>query len=263
MEGAAPVERFKCLDIYQKVILLLMAAMTLVFAAVYAITIARVGFAYRGAILVPSQENGSTVYSGKVKGLQARFIVSEDRSVVFQYGDQTYGPYTVTVDPAAVPEDAEQLQDVMTGVELRRGDEVWFRGGVFRSRDDLMLYNEDGRLHDCEFFYAVDTGNQRIEYDGNGKVMGMEPTALTILKLMDHPELTHKGDWFAWFTAAVLCVLNALSILFADELFRWQLSFRIRCADRAEPSDWELIGRYISWVFLTVLALVIWIVGLR
>lgn len=263
MEGAAPVERFKCLDIYQKVILLLMAAMTLVFAVVYAITIGRVGFAYRGAILVPSQENGSTVYSGKVKGLQARFIVSEDRSVVFQYGDQTYGPYTVTVDPAAVPEDAEQLQDVMTGVELRRGDEVWFRGGIFRGGDNLWLYNEDGRLHDCELFYAVDTGNQRIEYDGNGKVMGMEPTALTILKLMDHPELTHKGDWFAWFTAAVLCVLNALSILFADELFRWQLSFRIRCADRAEPSDWELIGRYISWVFLTVLALVIWIVGLR
>lgn len=253
------MERFKCLDMYQKVILLLMAAMTLVFAVVYAITIARVGFAYQGAILVPSQENGSTVYSGKVKGLQARFIVSEDRSVVFQYGDQTYGPYTATVDPAAVPENVEQPRDVMTGVELRRGDEVWFRGGVFRSGDEFWLYNEDGRLHDCDFFYATDTGNHRIEYDGNG----IEPPASAILHLMDHPQLTHKGDWFAWFTAAVLCVLNALSILFADELFRWQLSFQIRCADRAEPSDWELMGRYISWIFLTVLALAIWIMGLR
>ena len=38
----------------------------------------------------------------------------------------------------------------------------------------------------------------------------------------------------------------AISILFADELFRWHLSFRVWNADNLEPSDWELAGRYIS-----------------
>jgi len=48
-----------------------------------------------------------------------------------------------------------------------------------------------------------------------------------------------------------------------DEIFRWNLSFNIRNADKAEPSDWEIIGRYISWTVLPVLALIVYIMGLR
>jgi len=91
----------------------------------------------------------------------------------------------------------------------------------------------------------------------------MKPSASTILKLMNNPELTHKGDWIAWFGAVIICVFNALSILFADELFRWHLAFLIRDVDRAEPSDWELAGRYISWAMLTIMALVLFIMGLQ
>ena len=52
-------------------------------------------------------------------------------------------------------------------------------------------------------------------------------------------------------------------MLFADELFRWHLSFRVWNADHLEPSDWELAGRYISWTVLCVMALVLFIVGLQ
>lgn len=61
----------------------------------------------------------------------------------------------------------------------------------------------------------------------------------------------------------LLCLVNALSILFADELFRWNLAFRIRDAEWAEPSEWELAGRYIGWTVLAVLALVIFVIGLQ
>ena len=77
------MEKIKSLNRYQKAVLIVMIAMALVFAGIYSMTISRVGFAYRGAILVPSQENGSTVYSGRVQGRQARFTVSEDKTVVF------------------------------------------------------------------------------------------------------------------------------------------------------------------------------------
>ena len=40
--------------------------------------------------------------------------------------------------------------------------------------------------------------------------------------------------------------------MFADELFRFNLAFRIRDAGRAEPSEWEIAGRYISWAVLPV-----------
>ena len=89
------MEKIKSLNRYQKAVLIVMIAMALVFAGIYSMTISRVGFAYRGAILVPSQENGSTVYSGRVQGRQARFTVSEDKTVVFQHGDKTYGEYTI------------------------------------------------------------------------------------------------------------------------------------------------------------------------
>ena len=54
-----------------------------------------------------------------------------------------------------------------------------------------------------------------------------------------------------------------VSVLFADELFRFNLAFRIRDADRAEPSEWEIAGRYISWAVLPVVALALLIGGLR
>ena len=52
-----------------------MIAMTLIFAVIYPKTIARVGYRYNDAILVSTQENGDTVYSGKIKGEQAKFTM--------------------------------------------------------------------------------------------------------------------------------------------------------------------------------------------
>ena len=58
--------------------------------------------------------------------------------------------------------------------------------------------------------------------DENGnEIDPMEPSAPTILYLMmGEPELEHEGEWFAWFGTVLICVINALLILSADELFR-------------------------------------------
>lgn len=253
------MDKVKSLNHYQQCILILMIAMALIFAVIYPVTIRRVGFEYKDTILVPSQENGSTVYSGKIRGQQAQFTVSEDGTVVFRYGDKTYGPYTAKEDPAAIPE-VEDMAEYMTGVELLREETVLFRGGVLDIGDSFLLYNEDG-TPDFGISYVSGDG---VERDENGnEIDPMEPSASTILKLMKNPELTHKGEGFAWFGAVLICVLNAISILFADELFRWNLSFQIRNADGAEPSDFEIAGRYISWTVLTIAALVIFITGLQ
>ena len=90
-----------------------------------------------------------------------------------------------------------------------------------------------------------------------------KPSASDILRLVFDPELTHKGSWLAWFGAVFLSILNAVSILYADELFHWDLSFQIRNAETAEPSDWELMKRYLGWTVFTIMVLVIYIVGLR
>ena len=242
--------RVKVLGRYQKILLLLMAVMILAFTVIYPIVTARSGFLYEGTILVPSEEDGCTVYSEKIYGTAATFTVSADKTVIFQYGNTVYGPYTVKEDPTAIPKGSD-LQTQMTGIELRCGGEIVFRGGVVNSGDWRMLYNEDGSFDLLRSITATMS-------DGT-----MEPSVSTILDLTDGPALTHKGTWLGWFGGVLICVIAALTMLFADELFRWNASFLVRNAEEAEPSDWEIAGRYITWTVLPVMAAVIFILGLK
>ena len=166
------MEKLKSLKRFQKSVMLFLIAMALVFAVIYSLTISKVGFEYKNTIFIPDQKNGFTVYSGKIQGKQAYFTVSEDKTVVFQCGDKTYGPYTAKEDPSAVPENQE-IAAYMTGVELRQREEIMFRGGGI-----------------------------------------------------------------------------------------WEI-FQIRDARHAEPSDWEIAGRYIGWIALSIAAFIIFIMGLQ
>lgn len=149
----------------------------------------------------------------------------------------------------------------MTGVELRRGEDVLFRGGVLDMGGYFWLCNEDGSLKDKEI--SIVTTNGSVMYVNGKAVDPAEPSVSTILDLMSEPELTHKGNWGVWFCAVFICVLNALSILFADELFHFNLMFLIRDAEYAEPSDWEMAGRYAGWIGLPIVALIILVIGLQ
>ena len=258
--GSESMEKLKNLNRYQKGLLISMIIMALFFAIVYFNIISQVGFAYMDTILTPTWENGSTVYSGKIQGKQAHFTVSEDKNVVFQYSDKTYGPYTLEEDYTAIPKDRE-MKEYMTGVELRQGKDILFRGGILEVEDSYwLLYNEDGTLHDFGFTYVTSNG---IEVDQNGNVVdSVAPSATTIIELINGPKLTHKGEWSAWFGGVLLCVVNTVLILFADELFRGSLAFRIRNAELIEPSEGEMVGRYVVWTLLTVTVLAIFIMGL-
>ena len=260
------MKRFKNLGRYQKGILIFMAVMLLVFTVAYLIITAREGFVYHEAVLVPKQENGNTVYSGRIQGKQASFTVYADGTVEFRHGDKLYGPYTAREDPSAIPKADSKGEPLggesVTGVELCRREEILFRGCVVDYGNIRWLYNEDGTLED--FLDISITAGNGIITDGNGNVIELtEPSVSTVLDLMAGPELTHKGTWSWWFGGVCICILTALSILFADELFRWDLAFRIRDVDRAEPSDWEIASRYISWTVLAVIAMFVFIEGLR
>ena len=251
--------RIRALGKYQKAVLAAAVLLVLVFSVLYPVTMGREGYLYRGALLTPGQEEGGTVYTGMVNGVQARFTVAPDRAVAFQYGEATYGPYTAAEDPGAVPENAGMSG--LTGVEVRKGEEVIFRGGVVRQGDTLWLYHENGDLENGGITITTSTG---VTLDEDGNVVDPnEPSLSTILELMGGPALTHKGDWLPYLLGVFLCAVTAVTILFADELFRFQLSFRVRDVENAEPTDLELFGRYVGWTVLPVAALVIFALGLR
>lgn len=255
------MQRVKELNRYQKTVLVLSAVLAVVFAVIYAAEAFRVGYVYQGSILVPQEENGCTVYSGRVDWEDACFTVTQD-TVTFQRGESTYGPYTVREDPTAVPKEYQSAQ--MTGVEILDGDKVYFRGGVRRSAFDdsaLDLYAENGTSEEIQILYV---GSDGIVRDADGNIIDQYvPSAAVILELLAGPELTSRCSWPICFFGTVVVLLNIALILFADEAFRLGLIFRVSNVESVEPSEFEIAGRYIAWTILPILAVVVYIAGLR
>ena len=250
------MERIHDLNRYQKGLLIALIVMALVFGVVYHVVTSRVGYLYGNTILVPSEQGGDRLYSGTIDCRACTFTVAADGTITLRHGDRVYGPYTVKEDPTAKPEDEEY----MTGVEILDNGEVFFRGGYWPSTDGLVLFNEEGGIMVDIYAYASDG----TTYDADGNIVDpMEPTAVDILELVNGPALTSKGHWQAWFGAVFCSLLIGASILYSDELFYLSLSFRIQNPEHAEPSDWDMASRYISWTGLTIMTLVLYIIGLR
>ena len=247
------MQRFKQLSVLQKAILIGICAMALVFCVRYPVTLARVGYAFRGAILTPAQTDVGTVYSGKVHSEKVSFTVDASGAATYRGGGAVFGPYTVREDASAVPAEFLRYDTPSTGVELRRGDEAIFRGCLRDNGEYRMLYDENGKLDDLSLFFS----------DGEQTPAAEEPTAYEVLSLLVDLQPEHKGQWSLGALGLVVCAMTAVSILYADELFRWGLSFRVRDPESAEPSDWELASRYFTWIALPMLALAMFIMGLR
>lgn len=255
------MDRIRSLNLYQKCVLIFLIVLFFVFTTVYIAASARKGFLYKGAILRPYTENGTTTYSGRIKMQPAVFTVTQGKTVTFSHGDKTYGPYSAYEDPSAVPDNHEHSSQ-MSGVEVLKGDKVIFRGGVMIiniETSDFMLFHEDASA-DMQITYSTSFGDVM---DINGNIIDpMEPSVYTILQLISVPELTTKAAWPMWMLAVFASAFAVVSILFPDELFRWKMMFHAHNVDQIEPTDWELSARYIGWTILTAAALIIYIVGL-
>ena len=259
-KGIFFMERIKSLGLYKRIVLIFLTVIVLVFTLLYSATSKKEGVAYQNKILTPKQENGSTIYAGKIKGEHAVFTVSENKTVEFQYGDKFYGPYVAKEDSSAIPKDP--ISDSMIGVELYDNNKLIFRGGVVDNDDELWLFNEDGSFDTTSIGFVTTMDGIVTDENGN-EIDEMEPTVSMILELMVEPKLTNKGDWITYVEAVLLSVFTAISVLFADEIFRWNLAFQIRNVEQAEPSEWEITSRYIVWTVFPILITILFIVGLQ
>lgn len=254
------MEKVRDMDSFRKSVLFVTAAMLLVFTVLYCVRTSRRGFLYRDEIFVPEKDGTGTVYRGILQGEEAVFTVTEGREVTFRRGEKVYGPYTLREDDNALPE-GEALEN-MTGAEILCGEEVLFRGGILHMPGErLWLISEDGSLADAGLVVMAE--GQDVVTVVDGKVIDpMEPSPQEVACLMLGPELTHKGDWILYLGGAAFCLITWITVLFADGLFRLQMSFRIRDPESAEPSEWEMAGRYISWAALPFLAFFAFMMGL-
>lgn len=258
------MKRIKDLDIFQQGLLAAMAVMVLVFSVLYPITLSRKGIQFQNALLVRHAKNGTTVYSGRVSDQYTSFTVSPDGTIFYRHGSAEYGPYTVREDPTAIPKD----DALSTGIEVRLGDEVIFRGGASTIHGFLILTDENGNGPLMDDNMVIPYGNSTIKdgmlYDVNGKMVdNAAPSVSSIVNLFLGPKLTHKGVWAFWLCGFILCALNVFLILYADELFRIGANHWLRNGEDAEPSDWAKDQLFYARCGLAVCALILFIIGLQ
>ena len=254
-------QRIRELNRFQKAILILLAVIAVLFSVVYIREKSRSGYVYNNTILIRNEENGNKVYSGKISGKEALFTVTPDHTVTFRYGEKDYGVYTAEEDMNLIPA-AFKSNPEAKGYTVYRDGTAVFEGCMVWQNGQYRFYTKDGNPARGDL--VITYYSEGVERDQYGNVVDrMEPTAFNVLELVEGPDLKHRGIFIGWFGGTLICILTALSILFADELFHLKMAFRIKDAFHAEPSELELLGRYGAWTVLPIVAVVMYVLGLQ
>lgn len=251
-------KRWEGLPGLQRTVVVLLLAAILGFRVAYSTYARQQGITatYQGAFLRYERVGEEDRYTGKPDGAELTITRTADGAVCTQWGKVSHGPYTVTEDPSARPEGHNDL--FCMGVELREGENVVFRGGWHHSGGAGYLIHENGTAYSAGYYVGTVNGH---------RVSGpqWEISLNTVMRVWDGPELVRRGAEVVWWLATLLALVGVAEVLYADDLFRWRLSWRIKDPEEAEPSEWELAGRSIGAVLITgmVLAMYCWGLNLR
>ena len=252
------------MDLYRRILLAVMLAEIFGFLIANVIVVNRPGLEYGDALLYPSTEGELQVYEGKLDGESARFTVSPEGEISYQWGEFSYGPYQVTVDPAAFPETlGEHDGKYNIGLEISQGGAVLFRGG-YRPGDTLSLWDESGKpLWGIRVSASMSNGTVIGE---DGRVISPEeqhePSLAALVRVVLNPELTHRGNLLLWMACTLLALFNLFQICFPHFFFRLSLWGHVRNIDDAEPSDWYIAMENIEWAVLAMVCLALYAMGL-
>lgn len=233
---------------YRQILLAAMAAMILGFGIATPIVCSISGIEYGDTLLRFREEGGTAYYEGTVDGEAAAFSVSPDGTVEYRWGEYQYGPYQMVEDPSAAPEDFR-----MTGIEIRQGDQVLFRGG-FQPNSALPLYQENGEpLWDLGISVTM-SGGRVVEAGEDGREIGLreqhEPGPAALARLALAPELTHRGSVGRYLLITLLALFNIFQICCPSFFFRLSLIGRVRNVEQAEPSDFYIAMEKLEWLIL-------------
>lgn len=152
----------------------------------------RLGVEYGGSLLLRSVQGETTLYAGRVDGKEAVFAVSPDGRVTYRFDGGDYGPYIVVEDPGAVPRDHD-MADVLTGVEVRRGDEILFRGGWLDGGISVLIDESGAPVSSFSFSWYA--GGKAYGPDGQEMDFSHEPSVSFLLPLCWRPSSGTGGTY--------------------------------------------------------------------
>lgn len=230
---------------FQKIVLLILAGMAVLFAVLTAVSHAQKGAYFEGTLLRPeSPARNVTAYTGRAHGTPVTITVTRDSETRTTVEFQIEGVLddVCVVDYPLAPIRTEQGVTV-DGIRITQNGAPLFEGG-YDSEDPFGWYRPDGSWDDTGFI-TVRGGTQD---PWNGFEVGRNAILGFALGL----ELESRGSWGMYVLILLCTVFAALDAAFPMTMFYLQHCCDVR---DPEPSDFYLACQKAGWVVFPLLLL--------
>ena len=238
---------------FQKAVLILLAAMIVVFGVITGFNQSRKGIVFEEGFLRKEEVTDADWFTGKVQGeevsiLRWRGIKNGARTVTLRVGERVRDVYTVYLGKPMIP-----LSGVVSGVasgaassrslapeiptlRIMKNDEVLFEGG----------YQENSG-----FFFTPEGEWTSLGLSMSTYVSGADlwenytmPKGF-LVQLALNPELENRGDWRLYGLVVLFTLLTMADVAFPYTLFRWR---HRRWVKDPEPTDDYMSMQHLAWL---------------
>ncbi len=238
----------------QKIILILLLAMAVIFAVLTAVSRSRPGVAFHDTLLRISQTGDRTVYSGSLRGSEiavASRPEGEDTEVTLSVDGRLRHTYRLERLEGSIATDYG-FGALARRIRITEDGAVTFEGGVLPDGDSFYLVDEDGFIFTGAALTVV----------GQSNPVASAPnlTAWQVVSFAGGQARSVRGSWGVYGAALLLSVICALNTAFPRGMF--YLAHMLSVRD-PEPTEFYLSVQRLSCVALTVVAFAAYLYGLR
>lgn len=231
----------------QKILLILLLAMAIVFTILTIVFKSQPRIQWAGSLLCPSRTGNAAVYTGASHSLDVAVRVYPDGAdtvVDFTIGSLRRHTGRVTWPAGMI---SREYGGAVPRIKIFLDDAVVFSGGY--DKDSGLLYHKDGSW---EPGLSIRATTSYSSYWNSYQV-----DAFDVLYFAMEPATVHRGNWAVWGVTLFISLLTAVDIAFPLAFFYFRYSFSV---NNPEPSDFYLSMQKVGWVvwIAVILGLYIW-----
>ena len=224
----------------QNIILLILAAMILLFGVLNVVSLFRKGVVFEETLLRIQTEADHTTYYGTVYGDEVSVTIRPAESQVeYIVENRTHDVYTVEYPKGLIPTEYGSV----SGIRILKNDQILFAGGYDPQQEFMRWFDENGKWDPgVHFSYGTSGGKSA-------------PEALTkwdVMRFLEGPEPVHRGSIGLYLLMVLMTLLLMLDVAYPLVLFRLEHCCDVR---DPEPSDFYLAMQKVVWVIYPFLLL--------
>lgn len=231
---------------FQKIILLILAAMIVIFGVLNVVSLSRDGVEFEETLLHCMEGEKTSVYYGKAHGEDVEITVTHVSDtlteVVYVIGDRIRD---VCALETGLTEIRTEHGSLVEQIRITKNDRILFEGGR-DPEQEFGWYDKNGQW-DSTMIFSVRTYSSGQDYWDR-----YETTAGSVLAFANGPELVHRGSIGLYILMVFLTLLLMLDVAYPLVLFKLQHCCDVR---DPEPSDFYLVMQKVAWVIYPLLLL--------